>query len=64
VLTLRLWMAVRLTTKSTIIVGDETLGMSRDIMDKTSPIHGCIPLPPVMGAQLDKQGSLSPLEAA
>ena len=52
-LTLRLWMAVRLTTRSTFIVGDETLGMARDIMDRTSPNHGCIPLPPVMGAQLD-----------
>lgn len=53
VLTLRLWMAVRLTTRSAFIVGDETLGMRRDIMDETSPNHGCVPLPPVMGAQLD-----------
>jgi hypothetical protein len=53
VLTLRLWMAVRLTTKSTIIIGEETLGMARNIMDATSPNHGCVPLPPVMGAQLD-----------
>jgi hypothetical protein len=53
VLALRLWMAVRLTTKSAIIVGKETLGMPRNIMDETSPNHGCIPLPPVMGAQLD-----------
>jgi hypothetical protein len=52
-LTLRLWMAVRLTTRSTVIVGDETLGMSHNIMDETSPNRGCIPLPPVMGAQLD-----------
>lgn len=52
-LTLRLWVAVRLTTKSTIIVGSETLGMPTNIMDETSPIHGRIPLPPVMGAQLD-----------
>lgn len=50
---LQLWMAIRLTTKSTIIVGDETLGMSRDIMDETSPLRGCIPLPPVMGAQIE-----------
>ncbi|KAI1760395.1 hypothetical protein GGR53DRAFT_89129 [Hypoxylon sp. FL1150] len=50
---LQLWMAIRLTTKSTIIVGDETLGMSRDIMDETSPLSGCIPLPPVMGAQIE-----------
>lgn len=52
-LTLRLWVAVRMTTKSTIIVGTETLGMPTNIMDETSPNHGTIPLPPVMGAQLD-----------
>ncbi|KAI1341513.1 hypothetical protein F5Y15DRAFT_358607 [Xylariaceae sp. FL0016] len=50
---LQLWMAVRLTTKSTIIVGQETLGMPPDIMDDTSPLHGSIPLPPVMGAQIE-----------
>ncbi|KAI8961857.1 hypothetical protein F5Y11DRAFT_209978 [Daldinia sp. FL1419] len=50
---LQLWMAIRLTTKSTIIVGDETLGMPTDIMDETSPLRGCIPLPPVMGAQIE-----------
>ncbi|KAI1101102.1 hypothetical protein F4804DRAFT_23030 [Jackrogersella minutella] len=50
---LQLWMAIRLTTKSTIIVGEETLGMSQDIMDSTSPLRGCIPLPPVMGAQIE-----------
>ncbi|KAH7035126.1 uncharacterized protein B0I36DRAFT_360550 [Microdochium trichocladiopsis] len=50
---LRLWMAIRLTTKSTVIVGSETLGMDRDIMDNTSPLHGQIPLPPVMGAQIE-----------
>ncbi|KAI1409767.1 hypothetical protein F5Y13DRAFT_87992 [Hypoxylon sp. FL1857] len=50
---LQLWMAIRLTTKSTIIVGEETLGMTPDIMDETSPLQGCIPLPPVMGAQIE-----------
>ncbi|RYP55007.1 hypothetical protein DL768_000323 [Monosporascus sp. mg162] len=50
---LQLWMAIRLTTKSTVIVGDETLGMPRDIMDETSPLRGKIPLPPVMGAQIE-----------
>ncbi|KAI1461644.1 hypothetical protein F4805DRAFT_240428 [Annulohypoxylon moriforme] len=50
---LQLWMAIRLTTKSTIIVGEETLGMPLDIMDDTSPLRGCIPLPPVMGAQIE-----------
>lgn len=49
----RLWMAIRMTTKSTLIVGDERLGMRPDIMDATSPIRGKIPLPPVMGAQIE-----------
>ncbi|KAG7293360.1 hypothetical protein NEMBOFW57_003408, partial [Staphylotrichum longicolle] len=52
--TLDLWMSVRLTTKSFEIVGDETLDMSRDIIDdEDNPLHGKIPLPPVMGAQID-----------
>ncbi|KAI8623895.1 hypothetical protein F5Y19DRAFT_468238 [Xylariaceae sp. FL1651] len=50
---LQLWIAVRMTTKSTVIVGEETLGMSPDIMDETSPLRGKIPLPPVMGAQIE-----------
>lgn len=51
--TLMLWMSVRLTTRSSFIVGNETLGMPRDILDETCPNHGMIPLPPVLGAQLD-----------
>ncbi|KAB5536676.1 hypothetical protein GE09DRAFT_336148 [Coniochaeta sp. 2T2.1] len=52
--TLDLWMSVRLTTKSFEIVGDETLGMSHNIIDdRDAPLHGKIPLPPVMGAQID-----------
>lgn len=52
--TLDLWMSIRLTTKSFEIVGDETLGMSHDLInDQTNPLHGKIPLPPVMGAQID-----------
>lgn len=52
--TLDLWMSVRLTTKSFEIVGQETLGMDRDIIDdRSNPLHGRIPLPPVMGAQID-----------
>lgn len=50
---LRLWVAIRMTTRSTYIVGQETLGMSIDILDDTSPMRGHIPLPPVMGAQID-----------
>ncbi len=48
--TLDLWMSIRLTTKSFEIVGDETLGMQPDIMGNENPK---IPLPPVMGAQID-----------
>jgi hypothetical protein len=52
--TLDLWMSVRLTTKSFEIVGDDTLGMPQDIInDRDNPLHGKIPLPPVMGAQID-----------
>ncbi|TLS24853.1 hypothetical protein PpBr36_08631 [Pyricularia pennisetigena] len=51
--TLELWMSIRLTTNSFEIVGEETLGMPQDIMDETSPLCGKIPLPPVLGAQLD-----------
>jgi hypothetical protein len=50
---LQLWMAIRVTTRSTVIVGEETLGMPPDILDETSPLQGCIPLPPVMGAQIE-----------
>ncbi|KAI1329626.1 hypothetical protein F5Y16DRAFT_91178 [Xylariaceae sp. FL0255] len=50
---LQLWMAVRMTTRSTVIVGEETLGMRHDIMDETSSLQGKIPLPPVMGAQIE-----------
>lgn len=51
--TLELWMSIRLTTTSFEIVGEETLGMAQNIMDDTSPLYGKIPLPPVLGAQLD-----------
>lgn len=52
--TLDLWMSVRLTTKSFEIVGNDTLDMPQNIIqDETNPLHGKIPLPPVMGAQID-----------
>ncbi|KAL2270893.1 hypothetical protein VTJ83DRAFT_264 [Remersonia thermophila] len=54
VATLDLWMSVRLTTKSFEIVGPDTLDMPQNIIeDKDNPLHGKIPLPPVMGAQID-----------
>lgn len=52
-LTMKLWMSIRLSTTSGFIVGDETLGMSSNILDKTSSNPGKIPVPPVLGAQLD-----------
>ncbi|KAL6902604.1 hypothetical protein GGI43DRAFT_402305 [Trichoderma evansii] len=51
--TLRLWVAIRLSTTSAFIVGEETLDMPANILDESSPDHGKIPLPPVMGAQMD-----------
>ncbi|KAK1250806.1 hypothetical protein MKX07_005361 [Trichoderma sp. CBMAI-0711] len=51
--TLRLWIAVRLSTTSAFIAGKEKLGMATDILDETSPNPGKIPLPPVLGAQMD-----------
>ncbi|POR31222.1 Uncharacterized protein TPAR_08564 [Tolypocladium paradoxum] len=52
-LTLTLWVSIRLSTTSSFIVGEETLGMPGDILDETSPNAGKIPMPPVLGAQLD-----------
>lgn len=49
---LQLWVAIRLTTKSARIVGAETLGMTPEMMDKSSGMQGKIPVPPVLGAQL------------
>lgn len=51
--TLRLWVSIRLSTTSGFIVGNETLGMNGDILDDTSPNPGKIPMPPVLGAQMD-----------
>ncbi|KAF4463562.1 hypothetical protein FALBO_9615 [Fusarium albosuccineum] len=53
--TLMLWMSVRLTTRSSFIVGNETLGMHPNILDETSPNHGMIPLPPVLEDDVEKQ---------
>jgi hypothetical protein len=51
--TFELWMSIRCSTASAFIVGDETLGMTSEILDESSPNHGMIPIPPVLGAQLD-----------
>lgn len=48
---LQLWVTVRMCVKSQRISGPETLGMSSDIMDRSSPMHGKIPVPPVLSAQ-------------
>lgn len=51
--TFRLWVSIRLSTTSEFIVGEEKLGMPDDILDATNPNSGKIPVPPVLGAQLD-----------
>jgi hypothetical protein len=48
---LQLWVTVRMCVRSQRISGTETLGMSLDIMDRSSPMHGKIPVPPVFAAQ-------------
>jgi hypothetical protein len=49
---LQLWVTIRMTTRSVRITGTETLGMSSELMDKSSGMHGKIPIPPVLGAQM------------
>jgi hypothetical protein len=49
---LQLWVTIRMCTRSVRITGTETLGMPPDLMDKSSGMHGKIPIPPVMGAQM------------
>lgn len=50
---LQLWVTVRMMAKSCRISGPETLGMSSDMIDKTSPMHGKIPTPPVLDVQTE-----------
>ncbi|KAG9257811.1 uncharacterized protein F5Z01DRAFT_692675 [Emericellopsis atlantica] len=49
--TFMLWMYVRLTTKSVFIKGSETLGIKQ--LPKDSPDPDKVPVPPVLGRQLD-----------
>ncbi|KFY01199.1 hypothetical protein O988_02870 [Pseudogymnoascus sp. VKM F-3808] len=53
---LRLWVAIRLNTKSTNIVGSERLGMRDDILDATHPTPGRIPIPPTRYARPEEVG--------
>jgi len=50
---LRLWVAMRITTRSIRICGKDTLDMPPDILDESSPLHGEIPVPPVLGTQIE-----------
>jgi hypothetical protein len=50
---LQLWVSVRNCTKSIRICGLDTVGMSSDIFDESSPMHSKIPTPPVFDTQLD-----------
>ncbi|KAG4416258.1 hypothetical protein IFR04_010604 [Cadophora malorum] len=63
---IRLWVATRMICRSERIAGDDKLGMPPDLMDHMSPMHGKIPIPPVMGAQIEViliQGIMKPLRA-
>jgi len=61
----RLWFAVRRTACSEYITGDDKLDMVPEMEDRTCPLFGKIPLPPVMIQQLDMiltLGILQPLQ--
>ncbi|KAI1121871.1 hypothetical protein F5Y10DRAFT_255370 [Nemania abortiva] len=61
----RFWFAVRRSATTEHITGEETLDMSPELVDKSFPLFGKIPLPPVMIQQLDMVltlGILIPLQ--
>ncbi len=61
----RFWFAVRRAATTEHLVGDETLNMTPEESDKSFPLFGKIPLPPVMIQQLDMiltLGILVPLQ--
>lgn len=60
----RLWFAIRRTATTEHIVGDDTLDMAPETVDRSYPLFGKVPLPPVMIQQLDMiltLGLLQPL---
>ncbi|KAN0095460.1 hypothetical protein V8E51_016171 [Hyaloscypha variabilis] len=60
----RLWFAVRRTATTEYISGDDTLDMEPEATDRSYPLFGKVPLPPVMIQQLDMVltlGFLQPL---
>ncbi|KAF8859195.1 hypothetical protein BDZ45DRAFT_367421 [Acephala macrosclerotiorum] len=60
----RLWFASRRTATTESIVGDDTLDMEPETTDRSYPLFGKVPLPPVMIQQLDMiltLGFLQPL---
>jgi len=62
--TFRLWFAIRRTATTEFIVGNDTLDMEPEIKDRSYPLFGKVPLPPVMIQQLDMiltLGFLKPL---
>jgi hypothetical protein len=61
---LRLWFAIRRTHTTEHIVGQDKLDMEPEAVDKSFPLFGKVPLPPVMIQQLDiilTLGILQPL---
>lgn len=58
----RLWFAIRRTATTEYIIGDDTLDMEAETADRSYPLFGKIPLPPVMIQQLDMVLTLGILE--
>jgi len=59
---LRLWVAVRMESKSERIVGEETLGHSPQDYDSECRNYGQVLLPPVMSAQIELMATAMVLE--
>ena len=62
---MKLWVAIRRTATLEHIIGDDKLDMVPETEDKTYPLIGKVPLPPVMIQQLDiilTLGVLLPLQ--
>jgi hypothetical protein len=61
----RFWFAIRRTATTEYTVGEDTLDMEPETIDKSFPLFGKVPLPPVMIQQLDMiltLGFLQPLK--
>lgn len=58
----RLFFAIRTTTRSEIIVGEDTLDLAPETKDRSYPNFGKVPIPPVMTQQYEIMLTLTVLQ--